>query len=216
MATLIVMPVIDIGIRSWPFRIHSAAWRLGFVGGGSAVLVTPLLALYLIYAIAAIADDRLVEYLVASLAAAAAVLCLGAAALFLLDVLQMKDQVSAIAASQYDIGSIWVIARLPVVAVLFIVLAVSSMRTARGAPHKPSAVAGRAGGQVLIRTTLLERRHIAALTSRGAHASERGRYHGPRTILTAVDSAPDGGLGMCWQQRVALISEARLWKHKLT
>jgi chromate transport protein ChrA len=111
------------------------------------------LALYLTFAIAAVADDRVVEYLVAGLAAAAAVICGGAATLFSLDALQMKGQVSAAAASQYDIGSMWVVARLLVVAVLFIVLAASSMRTARSAPHKPSAVFGRGGGQVLIRTT---------------------------------------------------------------
>jgi hypothetical protein len=153
MATLIVMPFAELGVRTWPFRLHSPAWRVGFLGAGSAALVTPLLALYLTFAIAAVADDRVVEYLVAGLAAAAAVICGGAATLFSLDALQMKGQVSAAAASQYDIGSMWVVARLLVVAVLFIVLAASSMRTARSAPHKPSAVLGRGGGQVLIRTT---------------------------------------------------------------
>jgi hypothetical protein len=153
MTALIVMPLIELGVRTWPYRIHSPAWRIGFLGGGSAVLVTPLLALYLVFAIAAVADDRLVEYLVASLAAAATVICFGAATLFSLDVLQMKGQVSAAAASQYDIGSIWVIARLLVVAVLFIVLAVSSMRTARSVRYKPSTVVGKAGGQVLVRST---------------------------------------------------------------
>lgn len=153
MAALIVMPFIDLGIRSWPFRMHSAAWRLGFLGSASAVLVTPLLALYLVFAIAAIAEDPLVEYLVAGVAAAACVICVGAAAFFSLDVLQMKGQVPAAAASQYDVGSIWVIVRLVVVAVLFIVLAIGSMRAARSARHKPSAAVGRAGGQVLIRST---------------------------------------------------------------
>jgi hypothetical protein len=153
MATLIVMPFVELGIRSWPFRIHSPAWRVGFLGSASALVVSPLLALYLVFAIAAFADDRLVEYLVASFAAAATVICVGAATLFSLDALQMKGQVSAAVASQYDIGSIWVIARLLVVATLFIVLAVSSMRTARSAQHKPPATVAKAGGQVLIRST---------------------------------------------------------------
>jgi hypothetical protein len=153
MATLMVMPFVELGIRSWPFRIHSPAWRVGLLGSGSAIMVSPLLALYLVFAIAAFADDRLVEYLVASFAAAATVLCVGAATLFALDALQMKGQVSASAASQYDIGSMWVIARLLVIATLFIVLAVSSMRAARSAQHKSSAAVAKAGGQVLIRTT---------------------------------------------------------------
>jgi hypothetical protein len=153
MATMIAMPFVELGIRTSPFRIHSAAWRIGLLGGGAAMLITPLFALYLIFGIAAIADDRLVEYLVAALAAAATVLCLGAAALFSLDVLQMKGQVSSAAASQYDIGSIWVIARLLVVAVLFIVLAANAIRTARNAPRKPSTAAGKADGRMLIRPT---------------------------------------------------------------
>ena len=126
---------------------------MAFLGGGAAVVVTPLLALYIIFAIAAVADDPLVEYLVASLAAMGTVLCLGAAAFFSLDVLQMKSQISAVAASQYDVGSIWVISRLLVVAVLFIVLAVSAMRAARNVSRKPTATVGRARGQMLIRTT---------------------------------------------------------------
>ena len=153
MATLIVMPFVELGIRTWPYRIHSPAWRIGFLGGGSAALLTPLLALYLVFAIAAVADDRLVEYLVAALSAAAAVICLGAGTLFSLDVLQMKGQVSAAAASQYDLGSMWVITRLLVVAVLFIVLAISSMRAARSALRKPIGSVGKAGGQMLIRST---------------------------------------------------------------
>ena len=153
MATIIAMPFIDLGVRTWPFRIHSAAWRIGFLGTGAAVVVTPLLALYLIFAIAAIADDRLVEYLVVAFSALGTVLCLGAAAFFALDVLQMKGQISSSASSQYDIGSVWVISRLLLVAALFVVLAVSSMRAARSAPRRPATVAGRPGGQMLIRTT---------------------------------------------------------------
>jgi len=153
MATIIVMPFVDLAIRTWPFRMHSAAWRIGFLGGGAALVVTPLLALYLVFAIAAVADDRLIEYLVCTLAAMGTVLCLGAAAFFALDVIQMKGQVSSAAASQYDIGSMWVIARLVVVAVLFSVLALSSMRAARNAPRKPAVAGGRISGQMLIRTT---------------------------------------------------------------
>jgi hypothetical protein len=153
MATIIIMPFVDLAIRTWPFRMHSAVWRIGFLGGGAALVVTPLLALYLVFAIAAVADDRLIEYLVCTLAAMGTVLCLGAAAFFALDVIQMKGQVSSAATSQYDIGSMWVIARLVVVAVLFVVLALSSMRAARSAPRKPAVAGGRISGQMLIRTT---------------------------------------------------------------
>ena len=153
MATIIAMPLIDLAVRAWPFRMHSPVWRMAFLGGGAAVVVTPLLALYIIFAIAAVADDRLVEYLVATLAAMGTVLCLGAAAFFSLDVLQMKGQISAVAASQYDIGSVWVISRLLLVAVLFIVLAVSALRAARTVPRKPGVAVGRGSGQILIRTT---------------------------------------------------------------
>jgi len=153
MVALVLMPFVELGIRTWPFRIHSAAWRLGFLGGGASVLVTPLLALYLIFFIAAIADDRLVEYLVAAFAAAGTVLCLGTAAFFSLDVLQMKGQVSPTAASQYDMTSMWIIARILVVAVLLIVLAVSAMKAARNAPRKAVSAHARTSGGMLISTT---------------------------------------------------------------
>ena len=150
---MILLPFIELAIRTWPFRIHSPAWRLGFLGGGASVLVTPLLALYLVFAIAAVADDRIVEYLVAAVAAIGTVLCLGSAAIFSLDVLQMKGQISSATATQYDLGSMWIIARLVLVAVLFVVLAASSIRTARRAPHKTSAATGRPSDRMLIRTT---------------------------------------------------------------
>ena len=153
LATMIVLPFIELGVRSWPFRIHSPAWRLGFVGGGAAALVTPLLALYLIFAIAVIADDRLGGYLVACLAGVAATLCLAAAAAFALDVLQMKGHVAASASPQYEVGGAWVISRLIVLALLFVVLAASSFRSARSTLRRSSIAGGKAGGRMLISTT---------------------------------------------------------------
>jgi hypothetical protein len=153
MAALILMPFVELGIRAWPFRIHSAAWRLGFLGGGASLLVTPLLALYLIFIIAALADDRLVEYLVAALAAIGTVLCLGVAAFFALDVLQMKGQVASTAASQYDLTSMWIIARILIVSVLLTILAFASMKAARNAPRRASAAPSRTSGGLLISAT---------------------------------------------------------------
>lgn len=152
MATMIAMPFFELIIRSSPFRIHSPTWRIGFLGGAAAALITPLFALYIVLVIAAVADDRIAEYLVACFAAIGTILCLGAGALFSLDVLQMRGQVSPFASSQYDMGSVWIIARLILIAVLFVVLAVVSLRTARNSPRKPAA--GKAGGRMLISTTL--------------------------------------------------------------
>lgn len=153
MATMIAMPFFELGIRSSPFRIHSPTWRIGFLGGAAAALITPLFALYIVLVIAAVADDRITEYLVAFFAAIGAILCLGAGALFSLDVLQMKGQISPFASSQYDMGAAWIIARLILIAALFVVVAMVSLRIARSSPRTPATSAGRAGGRMLIRTT---------------------------------------------------------------
>jgi hypothetical protein len=153
MATMIATSFIELGLRSSPFRIHSVAWRLQFLGGGASVLLTAIFALYLVFAIAAIAGDGGVEYVVAGLAVIGVVLCAGAAGIFSLDILQMKGQVSSEGVGQYAVGAVWVVSRLGVVAVLFLVLAVSAIRTVRGTPRKPTAVmAQRKGGSMLIGT----------------------------------------------------------------
>jgi branched-subunit amino acid transport protein AzlD len=140
MATLLLMQLVDLCVRSWPFRIHSPAWRLSFIGTGASAISAQLLVLFVIFGLALLAEDRAVAYLVVAVSAFTGLVCLIAAGSFALDVLQMKSTVDASLASSYDVGSVWVLLRLVVGAVLFLVLAVSSWRTAKGiARHRAAA-----------------------------------------------------------------------------
>jgi len=76
MAAITIVQVVDVGIRAWPFRLHSPAWRLGVIGFAANAVGTPMLALLAILAIAVGVGDRGITYLVASLSAIAGALCL--------------------------------------------------------------------------------------------------------------------------------------------
>lgn len=140
MATLFVMQVVDLGLRSWPFRLHSPAWRLGLIGTGSSTLSGQLLVLFVIFALAVVFEDRMAAFVVSVLSALTAVFSLVAVAAFSLDVLQVKNDVQASLADKYDAGSVWVILKLVIGVVLLLALAVSAWRSAKGiARHRTAA-----------------------------------------------------------------------------
>jgi len=112
MATMIVMPLLELYIRAAPFRIHSPAWRLSLVGNISGAISAPILGLFLMFAIAVVAEDKGVTYLVSSLSGLAAVACLGVTGLFALDALQMRNQVQASLAESYGLTSSWIAAKV--------------------------------------------------------------------------------------------------------
>ena len=131
MGMMIVMSTVDVLVRATPMRIHSPAWRLGAVGSGANVVGTPLLALFITLAIALLAEDRVVAYLVGAVSALFAVLCLAAVGIFALDALQMQGQVQPSLAQQYGLASVWLGIRLTIAILIFLVLALSAFRAAR-------------------------------------------------------------------------------------
>lgn len=133
MGGLIVLQLIEIAVRSWPFRAASPAWRLGFVGTTAGALGTPLFGLLIVLAIAVASDDRTAAYAVSIVSWLATALCVTAIGVFALDALQVKSQVGSSLAGQYDVGSGWVAVKMVVGAVLFLVLAVSAWRAAKTA-----------------------------------------------------------------------------------
>lgn len=133
MGALIVLQLIEIEVRSWPFRVQSPTWRLGFVGTTAGALGTPLFGLLIVLAIAVASDDRAAAYTVSLVSWLAAALCVAAVGVFALDVLQVKNDVGSPLAGQYDVGSGWVAVKMVVAAALFLVLAVSAWRAAKSA-----------------------------------------------------------------------------------
>lgn len=140
MATLLVMQVVDLVLRAWPFRVHSPAWRLGLISAGASTMNGELLVLFVVFGLAVVFEDRMAAFVVSVLSALTAVFCVVAVGAFALDVLQVKNEVQASLADKYDVGSIWVILRLVIATVLLLVLAVSAWRTAKGiARHRTAA-----------------------------------------------------------------------------
>jgi hypothetical protein len=167
MATMTLVQIIDVVIRAMPFRIQSPAWRLGVVGLAANAVGTPMLAFLVILAIAVWAGDRGVVYLMAVLSALAAVLCLLATGTFALDALQMKSQVQAGFARQYDIASFWLAARVVVAAGVFLVFGVSAFRMAKTVRRELPKPAVRGSGSLVVGM------NSPASTQRGIGAERR-------------------------------------------
>ena len=145
MAATTIVQLVDVGIRAWPFRVHSPAWRLGVIGFAANAVGTSMLALLVILAIAVAVGDKGVTYLVSSLAAFAGVLCLLATGVFALDALQMKGQIQASLSHQYDLASYWLVIRVLIAALVFIVIAVSAFsvgKTVRRDAARPTVKGG--------------------------------------------------------------------------
>lgn len=133
MGALILLQLIEIEVRSWPFRAHSPTWRLGFIGTAAGAVGTPLFGLLIILGIAVATDDRVASYVVSLVSWLCTALCIAAVGVFALDVLQVKNDVGSAIAGQYDIGSGWVAVRMVVSVILFAVLGVSAWRAAKAA-----------------------------------------------------------------------------------
>jgi hypothetical protein len=133
MGTLILLQLIEIELRSWPFRVHSPTWRLGLIGTAAGSLGTPLFGLLIILAIAVATDDRAAAYAVSFVSWLSMAACVASLGVFGLDVLQVKSDVASPLAGPYDVGSGWVAVRMLVAVLLFVVLAVSAWRAAKSA-----------------------------------------------------------------------------------
>jgi hypothetical protein len=139
MAMMSVFSVVELIVRSLPSRIHSAAWRIEFIGGAANVVGTVVLALFVTYGIAMAADDKVVAYLVSSMASLGAALCVIAIGIFALDAIQVKAQMQSSLSPGYDAGTIWVVVRIAIAACILVVIAASSLRAGRNARRDASA-----------------------------------------------------------------------------
>jgi branched-subunit amino acid transport protein AzlD len=131
--TTLATELVELILRSWPFRIHSPAWRLGFVGGMSGVVMAALLMLLVVFAIANFADDRITTLIVSAISFVSAVIYVFAAGMFGLDVLQMRNQVQMSVAQQYDVTSAWMLIRVLLGVVGFLILAIATLRSVQAA-----------------------------------------------------------------------------------
>lgn len=128
MTMLTALPIIELAATAWPPQFSVVAWRFSVVGVAGATAITTVIGLFFIYAIALIAGDRAVLWVVSGLCAAFAILCIGAGAMFPLDALQMRGQVRPEALSRFSAASMVAMVKICAAALVYGALAVSSFR----------------------------------------------------------------------------------------
>ena len=105
-AVLILGPVLDGLVRTWPIRMGEVAWRFGAVGIWLNVLVTPLLGAFMIVAAAVgLGHRRLVRASAGVLWMVTGTLLIAEVA-FALDYLQLRGVVSPEALAAFDVAAV--------------------------------------------------------------------------------------------------------------
>jgi hypothetical protein len=130
-SVILIAHVAELFLYTWPARIHSPTWRLSFVGATANTVFMTLLVLFILVSISVIAGDRRVAFALAGLTALYGLLFVALSGMFVLDALQMRNQVRQPVAGQYDYSAAWVFGRELVGIGGFFLLTVAALRGAR-------------------------------------------------------------------------------------
>jgi hypothetical protein len=123
-ATLVLLvPLMEIGASAWPYRIHDPQWRISVITAAAGASTAILLGLLIIYVVGTLFDDRPAIWVVA--------LSAMAGGSFVLDALQLKGQVSPASEDRYNVVSALALAKLCLVGVAALAVAVSAFRAGR-------------------------------------------------------------------------------------
>lgn len=120
----------EVILRAWPFRLHSPAWRISVVSSTTSIVLTVLLMTFVLMAIAILAGDRRLSLLFSGFAALAAMSLFVLSGLFVLDALEMRNQIQVSVWRQYDITSLWALIRVLMGVAGFVMLAMAGLRSA--------------------------------------------------------------------------------------
>ena len=131
---LILHAVIDLSTTVWPLRVTEMSWRYGFLGLGAGYLQTPTLGLLLIAGTALWQGDLgLARGGGAALTVSALVLML-AVALFMLDVVQVRQLAAAEAQAGVLYGGLWQAVKYVLASIILAAMGrglIQSVKTAR-------------------------------------------------------------------------------------
>ncbi len=165
----IITQIIEVVLRSWPTQIHSAAWRLSFIGSTSGIVLNFLVMVFLILTIASLSRDRTLALVMCGVSMSIALLYLLSTGLLALDALQMRNQVQMTVATQFDITSGWTLVRQLVGVAGFVLLAIGGWRVNR-ASHSHTGRSVRRGEELLVTTP---RQAVAAVGEDASIARRR-------------------------------------------
>jgi hypothetical protein len=146
---ILVAHVTELILASYPARLSSPSWRITFVGGTANTVFLSMLVMFLLTAIAVIAADRRVTYVITALSAMAGIILLGMSGMFALDALQMRNQVRQSLAERYDYTAGWVLVRMLIASLGFLILTVATFRTARSLRPDTSRVSNKGSNLIV-------------------------------------------------------------------
>lgn len=145
--------VLDVMFTTWPVRAHDLRWRLTFDGLVTGASGTELLAVLLFVTFAWAALDHIAVAVGFAYALIAGVLYLCGAAVFGLDVLQVRGQIAPEQLSQYHVQAAWTIGRMLFAGLMMLLLAVVAFRAFRGLTRVERGVASPAGNLIVSKAT---------------------------------------------------------------
>jgi hypothetical protein len=150
-ATLLVLvPFLDWAVAVWPPQPGNMRWRVAAAGQMSGGLMTVLLGLLLLLAVAVLLEQPRVLRLVAALGALLAAGTLVGLGLFALDAVQLRGSVRPDLVRAFDAVALQALVKQLLAAVTSIVIAVCAVRAARGTDGARRARANRAGADVVV------------------------------------------------------------------
>ena len=165
----ILLQIIEVVLRSLPAQIHSAPWRLSFIGNSSGIVLNLLMMVFVILTIASLSRDRTLALAMCGLSMSVALLYLVSTGVFALDALQMRNQVQMSVATQFDVTSGWTIVRQLVGVAGFSLLAIGGWRVYRTS-HVHSSRPVRKGDDLLVGSS---RPAVAVLSEDASMARRR-------------------------------------------
>lgn len=128
---LVLSPISDLLTTVWPIQLGELGWRYGFLGLLAGYIHTPMLGLTLALAAAHWNDDALVLRGLGYTMGALAAVLLVVMALFLIDVLQMRELRPAEARSAVLVGGLLQEAKYATACLVLVALGVGAVRTGR-------------------------------------------------------------------------------------
>jgi hypothetical protein len=127
---LVLVPLLDALVRTWPMRLGDERWRYGTSGILLNTMTTPLLGVFVAMLIAAALEHRRTLRVIAGVTLVAGVTVLAAIGAFGLDYLQLRASVTAEAMGGFDAASRKAIVLGLLSAAVTIVLGIAGWRAA--------------------------------------------------------------------------------------
>ena len=177
---LILHAVIDVSTTVWPLRVTEMLWRYGFLGLGAAYLQTPTLGLLLIAGTALWQGDLGLARGVGAVLMVGAVVLMLAVAIFMLDVVQVRQLRAAEGQAVVLYGGLLQAVKYVLASIILAAIGhglIQSVKTARsGAPLPP------------VRGPLIGSAAEASMHKERPHEEEAGEDDDVEVVLVEEDA----------------------------